>query len=104
MAGTLPFVDKDDPAEVQKLQVDEQRRLFYVGITRGTKELLISAASSLPVALAMRGGAQFSKKVFRNGEAYAVTAFSPFISELGASAPSPVTGAQFRAMAGLGAP
>lgn len=104
MAGTLPRVDDDDPPEVQKRQIDEQRRLFYVGMTRGTKELLISAAASLPVALAMRGNAQFSKRVLRNGEWYAVTAFSPFVSELGATAPAPLSGAQFRVAAGLGAP
>jgi superfamily I DNA/RNA helicase len=104
MAGTLPRVDEDDPAEVQRSQIDEQRRLFYVGMTRGTKELLISSAASLPVALAMRGNAQFSRRVLRNGEWYAVTAFSPFISELGPTAPAPISGAQFRATAGLSVP
>jgi superfamily I DNA/RNA helicase len=104
MAGTLPHLDEDDPAEVQQAKLDEQRRLFYVGMTRGTQELLISAAASLPVALAMRGNATFSRRFFRDGEAYAATAFSPFISELGPSAPTPITGDQFRIASGLTSP
>lgn len=104
MAGTLPHLDDDDPAEIQQAQLDEQRRLFYVGITRATKELLVSAAASLPVALAMRGNAKFSRRFSRDGEAYAATAFSQFISELGASAPPPVAGGQFRLAVGLGSP
>ncbi|MDQ3673059.1 MAG: ATP-dependent helicase, partial [Gemmatimonadota bacterium] len=101
MAGTLPFIDSDDRPEVQQAKYDEQRRLFYVAITRTTEMLVISAAAALPLRDALRGGATVTRKRFMNGEMHAITAFSPFISELGASAPPALTTAAWRQQVGI---
>lgn len=102
MAGTLPRVDPLDPPEVQNQQLEEQRRLFYVGITRATKVLVISAASTLPLADALRSGATIVRKTFNTGHPLAITAFSSFIGELGPTAPPTQTTATWRN--GLGIP
>lgn len=101
MAGTLPFIDDKDPPAIQRASLEEQRRLFYVAITRATKVLVISSAASLPIADAFRGGAKVVTRSFTAGVPYARTAFTPFLAELGNDAPTPVTGAQWRAQIGL---
>lgn len=101
MAGTLPFIDDQDSAEVQAATLEEQRRLFYVAITRATKVLLISAAVRLPLSDALRGGAAVKKKIFQSGKPVAVTAFTPFLGELGPTAPSPISTAAWKKQAGI---
>lgn len=101
MAGTLPFIDDGDSAEVQVAKLEEQRRLFYVAITRATKVLLISAASTLPLSDALRGGAAVKKKTFQGGKPFAVTAFTPFLGELGPTAPSAISTATWKKQAGI---
>lgn len=101
MAGTLPFLDDDDPAEVKNAKLEEQRRLFYVAITRATKVLVISAAVSLPLSDALRGGAAVKKKIFVDGKRYAVTSFTPFLGELGPTAPAPLSTAVWKHQVGL---
>jgi superfamily I DNA/RNA helicase len=101
MAGTLPFIDDKDPPAIQRASLEEQRRLFYVAITRATKVLVISSAASLPIADAFRSGAQVVTRSFIAGVSYARTAFTPFLAELGNDVPTPVTGAQWRAQIGL---
>jgi DNA helicase II / ATP-dependent DNA helicase PcrA len=101
MAGTLPFVDEDEPAEVQTAKIEEQRRLFYVAITRATQVLVISAAVRLPLSDALRGGATVSKKMFIGGIPYAITSFTPFIGELGETAPTPISTATWKQQAGF---
>lgn len=101
MAGTLPSVDPKDPPEEQANQLEEQRRLFYVAITRATRVLVISAAATLPLRDALRGGAKVMRRAFLNGESFAVTAFTPFLSELGPTAPVPISTAEWRHQNGL---
>ena len=102
MAGTLPSIDPDDPAEERAHQLEEQRRLFYVGITRATnKVLVISSAVALPLRDALKGGAAVSRRRFSNGETYAITAFTPFLSELGGTAPAPISTNEWRRRSGL---
>jgi DNA helicase-2/ATP-dependent DNA helicase PcrA len=101
MAGTLPSIDPDDPAEEQAHQLEEQRRLFYVGITRATQVLVISSAVALPLRDALKGGATVSRRTFINGEPYAITAFTPFLPELGPTAPAPISTAEWRRRSGL---
>src|SRR6266852_3680469 len=64
MAGTLPRLDPDYPLEIQNRQLEEQRRLFYVGITRATKVLIISAAVRLPLGAALQSGATIVRRTF----------------------------------------
>lgn len=101
MAGTLPSIDPDDPPALQEQQYDEQRRLFYVGITRATDVLVISAAAKLPLADALRSGATVIRRSYQNGMSMAQTAFTPFLNELGAAAPSPLRGMAWRRAVGL---
>jgi DNA helicase II / ATP-dependent DNA helicase PcrA len=101
MAGTLPNIDADDPPEAQANQLDEQRRLFYVAITRATSVLVISSAIALPLRDALRGGANVTRRTFVNGEPFAITAFTPFLHELGPTAPAPISTADWRRRSGL---
>lgn len=101
MAGTLPRVDPADPPEIQNRQLEEQRRLFYVGLTRATKVLIISAAATLPLAAALQSGAQIVRRTFANGQPLAITALTPFVSELGVAMPVVESTATFRASLGL---
>jgi len=101
MAGTLPSIDSDDPPAVQAHQYDEQRRLFYVAITRPTDALVISAAARLPLADALRSGATVVRTSYRDGVSMAQTAFTPFLNELGPAAPSAVAGMAWRRSVGL---
>lgn len=101
MAGTLPSVDTDALPEEQAAQIDEQRRLFYVAITRATSVLVISSAIALPLGDALRGGANIMRRTFVNGQPFARTAFTPFLSELGPTAPLPISTAEWRRQSGL---
>jgi superfamily I DNA/RNA helicase len=101
MAGTLPSIDPEDPPAVQASHYDEQRRLFYVGITRATDVLVISASAKLPLRDALRSGAAVTRRTFENGISMARTAFTPFLNELGAAAPAPMGGAAWRRSVGL---
>jgi len=101
MAGTLPSIDPSDPPQVRAAQLEEQRRLFYVAITRATSVLVISSSTRLLYADAMHNGATVRRSVFIGGVKHAVTAFTPFITEMGASLPQPVTGAEWRTREGL---
>jgi ATP-dependent exoDNAse (exonuclease V) beta subunit len=101
MAGTLPFIDDEDSPEVQAAKLDEQRRVFYVAITRATKVLLISAAITLPLSDALRGGAAVKKRIFQGGKPFAVTAFTPFLGELGPTAPSAISTGAWKKQVGI---
>jgi hypothetical protein len=101
MAGTLPFVDADDPPEVQTATFAEQRRLFYVAMTRPTKVLVLSAAAKLPLALALRGGAAVAKTEVIGGVSFAVTSLTPFIGELGGHSPKVLSGSEWLKHVGL---
>jgi DNA helicase-2/ATP-dependent DNA helicase PcrA len=101
MAGALPSVDAADPPEVRAAQYEEQRRLFYVAITRATQILVISSAIRLKYADAKRNGAEVGQTIFIAGEKYALTAFTPFIREMGTSLPRPIKGSIWRSRVGL---
>jgi superfamily I DNA/RNA helicase len=66
----------------------EQRRLFYVAITRTKRILILSSVTRLERALAHRMGA----RVGRGGRTHAATIASRFLAELGPSRPDAVLG------------
>lgn len=95
--GLLPSAPDEDmtPTE-QQANLEEQRRLFYVGLTRVKTNsetnhpgaLLITYSRQMTLADAMQSG--ISPAYVRYGDAY-VNA-SRFIRELGPAAPSPRRG------------
>jgi hypothetical protein len=50
--GMIPRVDFDEPLAVQKRQLEEQRRLFYVAPTRTTETLVLSNVTYIPQQMA----------------------------------------------------
>lgn len=101
MAGALPSVDSDAAPEEQEAQLREQRRLFYVAITRATDTLVLSSAIRLPAGDAMRAQVRVLRQRWENGQQVAQTAMSPFIEELGRSAPLPIATGRWRAEEGF---
>jgi len=81
----IPNVNPDAVGAERERVLREQRRLFYVAITRGRKVLTISSAATIPKAQALRMGAT----VANNGR----TLPSRFLDELGATAPAAKSGA-----------
>ena len=87
--GLIPFVKMDLPPPDSERSLEEQRRLFYVAITRTRRTLVLSSITQLPRALAHRMGA----RVRGDSPTHASTISSRFISELGPSRPAAVLGA-----------
>ena len=92
VAGILPMIDFNLPLVEQERQRQEQRRLFYVGITRSTDTLVISSAASMRFADAKQAGVSV---VQRTGNT-AILQASEFIGELGQHAPATITCHQWR--------
>jgi superfamily I DNA/RNA helicase len=90
--GLIPFEDLDEPNAEQVQILLEQRRLFYVAITRCTELLVLSSALRLQRKFAFHIGAH----VHGWGDPVP-TITSQFIAELGPQAPQPRSGAQWRA-------
>ena len=85
--GLLPFIVGDTRVEQERI-LEEQRRLFYVAITRPRQILLLSSVSELPRDLAHRIGAQV-----RGGSPnHARTISSRFMAELGQARPAAIRG------------
>jgi superfamily I DNA/RNA helicase len=89
VSGIVPTIDYREPLAEQNRKWQEQRRLFYVGITRSTETLVLSGAVSMPFGPAK----QMNVLTTAAGGTHA----SPFLAELGPSAPTAVTGADWRA-------
>jgi DNA helicase II / ATP-dependent DNA helicase PcrA len=91
--GLIPFVDADQSPKEQTAILAEQRRLFYVALTRCTEILVLSSVIRLDRKLAWKIGAQ----VKRGSSSVGATIASRFIHELGPSAPVPFSGQQWKA-------
>jgi superfamily I DNA/RNA helicase len=99
MAGALPHIDEDGSQADQDFQLEEQRRLFYVAITRSAGTLVISSCRAIPAIEAFRSQVTIVRHDPIQG--LVLTAASPFIAELGASAPRPITTSEWRAIVGF---
>ena len=95
--GLLPRMpDSNLPIVEQRAQIEEQRRLFYVGITRVKAmpedgkpgRLVLTYSRQMAVADAMKAGIQPASANYGNASLIA----SQFIQELGPSAPVPRSG------------
>ncbi|GAB4145912.1 MAG: DNA helicase PcrA [Planctomycetota bacterium] len=85
--GLVPTLTDGTPAE-QAASLEEQRRLFYVAITRTRRVLILSSVTELRRDLAFRMGAQ----VRGRNRVNAATIASRFLAELGPSRPAAVLG------------
>ncbi len=99
VSGALPTVDAKLPPAEQDLDWKEQRRLFYVAITRAKDTLVLSSVTQLPLRVALRANIPPSGVFRKEGEPYARLAASPFIEELGPMPPRPraMRGSDWRA-------
>lgn len=86
--GMMPGRDDQLSPDEAQADLEEQRRLFFVGVTRTTETLVLSHYSWLPTAVAMPLGARLGVK--RPGGS--LTVASPFLQELGHELPKAVRG------------
>jgi len=85
LAGLLPNPPKEDDSLIlQNRHMEEQRRLFYVAITRAKSKLILSSVTSLPRGLAHKMGAV----VHGTDPLIGTTRASPFLAELGPDSPN----------------
>jgi len=89
--GLIPYRDVDATPEEQQAILEEQRRLFYVAISRCTEVLVLSSSLAVDRDLAWKIGAWTRRG--RGG--LAATVGSQFLQELGPSAPAARNGADW---------
>lgn len=94
VAGILPTTRAGAAEATLQATMEEGRRLFYVAVTRAASQLVISSAGTMLVSDAMARGVAIADNSIRmvSGKPIARTIASPYISELGSSAPQPRTG------------
>jgi DNA helicase-2/ATP-dependent DNA helicase PcrA len=85
--GLIPTLT-DGTLAGRDASLEEQRRLFYVAITRTRRTLILSSVTQLPRDLAHRMGA----RVGSGSRKHANTIASRFLNELGPSRPTAVLG------------
>ncbi len=91
VAGALPTITEEEPAG-QDAERYEQRRLFYVAVTRPQRVLVISSARLIESGLARRS--LIDTFGMENGRARMQP--STFIDEVGPSCPAPITSDEWR--------
>lgn len=85
--GLVPTLPRDATQAERDVALEEQRRLFYVSITRARQILVLSSVTSLPSDLAYRMGVEVRGRGNTVG-----TITSRFINELGPTRPNPIRG------------
>jgi superfamily I DNA/RNA helicase len=91
--GLVPLIDYDASPEEQEATLREQRRLFYVAITRCTEFLVLSSVARLKWKLAKKIGLLLQGG---SGE-YGETVASRFLHEVGSTAGLARSGPEFLA-------
>ena len=99
VAGALPTLGKNISQIEKQKQLQEQRRLFYVAITRSKKLLVISSAVQMTLRDAKSNGIFIKRFVPLESETYIETFSSPFISELGRTSPNSISTRDWRVLA-----
>ena len=85
MRGLIPFINRDLAPAERPLHLQEQRRLFYVALTRAKEVLIVSSAASVPRAVANQ---ELNGVVLQGGDAQnGRTIPCEFLHELGPEAP-----------------
>ncbi|WP_284652114.1 ATP-dependent helicase [Flavobacterium terrisoli] len=85
--GLLPQIDPDLEGEEAIRHLEEQRRLFFVGITRPKQELVVSTVSRIPKSLAYTMGVKVPFTQSQETKAIA----SSFLTQLGETFPNPIS-------------
>ena len=91
--GLIPFVDNDLPPAERAAHLQEQRRVFYVALTRAKEVLVVSSVASIPRAMSHQIGAVLRGGNAQNGN----TVACQFLHELGPQAPAALHGANWTA-------
>ena len=89
--GLIPRIDNEKTPVEQQQELEEARRLFYVGITRTKKVLILSSFLYLNDGVAKR--TNIKHKIIKKGLAKVQS--STFLRELGSSCPAPIKGEDF---------
>jgi len=90
--GIIPTIRGSQSDEERAASYAEQRRLFYVAITRSSDELVISGPKRLVYADAMGLGAKVGRPHRLNDELVADCIATPYLDELGPQRPTPERG------------
>ena len=86
--GFIPSVDKNSSDFHQERQIEECRRLLYVGITRSTDLLFLSSFKEIEASKALKMGAEINYRGKNGG----YTIASRFLEQLGNSLPKSILG------------
>ncbi|QQR89549.1 MAG: ATP-dependent helicase [Myxococcales bacterium] len=89
--GLVPYIDRKESQYEATLTEQEQRRLFYVAITRTSKTLVLSSCTKVEKSLAHKLGMKV-RGFGRTANAIA----SKFLNELGPQCPEAITGETWR--------
>ena len=90
--GLLPFIDPKKPSGHPANNIAEQRRIFYVAITRCTEVLMLSSFIRIDASYAR----DINIQSVPDGKFYRKTIASRFLSELGPTAPHTRTGSEWQ--------
>jgi hypothetical protein len=91
--GAIPLVPDGLPTDEATTVLEEQRRLFYVAITRSTDTLVLSSAARIKRQDALTMRIRYTE---RGGGDHVVMQTSRFLSELGPNRPPTLTAADWR--------
>jgi DNA helicase II / ATP-dependent DNA helicase PcrA len=84
--GLVPRIDSELNGDKATRHIEEQRRLFFVGITRPKQELVISTVSRIPKTFAYTMGMKVPWTHSKETKALA----SSFLTQLGETFPQPI--------------
>ena len=90
--GIIPTIKAKLSPDEQEAAYAEQRRLFYVALTRSSDELIISSAKQLTFAEARGLGAKAGRPRKAKGALVTQAVATPYLAELGPDKPTPVRG------------
>jgi superfamily I DNA/RNA helicase len=92
MQGLTPLILEDGSAKEKEKSLEEQRRVFYVALTRSTDILVVSSIRFLERDLAH----QMRAKVRPGGGKYGSVINSQFLYEMGINVPKVISGLEWQ--------
>ncbi|MBI2314435.1 ATP-dependent helicase [Candidatus Daviesbacteria bacterium] len=92
--GIIPTIKNNATEEERTLAIEEQRRLFYVALTRTSNQLVISSSIGIELPVARRLGVaiQDGSTKYIGGKLVAKTIASTYLGELGSQRPGAIRG------------